>query len=335
MPFSHGGPPHVGSTEWAARQIYRILDKEEREKAKKWRPKQATLTQSAAGPSRTASAGGAPVVYAEDDHDGRRLPESSGSSGSRGTAPSATSSRTSLSPEEIRLIQQWQHDDPSALSQATLLDRFRTVTGNPGLRAALGNLPYEMAANLKVPEAAQPAADELKQRFIQAILQDPAITDASVRWRDMAIPKSFAREEILKRIVAHHARIYGHDMPEVRFGTLKDASGIYNPNSRTLTIDPLTATFKEPRKVFGTAAHEAMHGHQWDLAQDYGAARIAPNDPLYPLAEVMRRNYDFYTKRETDRARYGRQPIEMQAAALADAVSKAVLEKWQRDYGIK
>jgi hypothetical protein len=180
----------------------------------------------------------------------------------------------------------------------------------------------------------------LEQQFFDAVLKDPVITEATKNWPKLKQPKSFAREEILKRIIEHHVRIYGYAMPNIRFGTNDIGSGHFDWDKNELAIDPLEGGFGLPRSVFGTVAHEATHAYHDALADALAAGRIQPSDPRYPLAEIMRYNRMFYTElldsdKNYNPVDYAREPLEKEAEAFANRLREALRAKWLAESGGK
>jgi hypothetical protein len=76
-----------------------------------------------------------------------------------------------------------------------------------------------------------------------------------------------------------------------------------------------------------------MHVHQDELRDDLVAGKIAPSDPRYPLAEIMRYNQQFYTPLRDEEGKYHlvdyrREPLEKEAEAFANRLREALRAKW-------
>lgn len=205
------------------------------------------------------------------------------------------------------------------VNQASRIEHLRMLATQRRMSEASRQAGQEMSAKLLLSDRVRTVDAEREQAFLDALVNDPVIADASLQWNkgEFGDRTASAREEALKRIIAHHARIYGNETPTMQFGTLPErTAGTYDPSTNTMTIDPMFQHYLLPLKTFNTAAHEARHAYQYGLIDALNSGQMPISDPRYPLAEVFRLNSEFYMPSKPDAAAYERQPMEGHARVL-------------------
>lgn len=219
------------------------------------------------------------------------------------------------------------------VNQASRMEHLRMLTKIAGLSPASRDAAREMAANLELSKATASALsdpsrniDKKREReFFEIVRKDPDLAGAFASWTDYPEEGAISRQDAARRVIEHHARVYGYPMPRVAFENLPgNQAGVYRPYQNIIAIDPTHRYAGQPSTGVGTPAHEGLHAYTAQLIRDLNAGRISITDPRYPLLQMLRLNDRFYSSPDDNELRYKRQPLEAYAntviSPLADLV---------------
>jgi len=348
--------PPFGSTDWAAQQFRRLLDREQREKAHLrelqaagWRPR---LKPDAAGDRNPVLGDGrealVKLIQADLDHRKALAREARRRANARPAQPSPAAQQpgTTLSAERLEEAQTptysasqthpfsgWSHDDVAKLGQAERLERLRLLSRISPNRAIYPGLGQEMNAGLDVPEDLTQFEQALRQRFYDSAVTDPVISHAEANWAKLSPAE---RQRAVERVAALQGEIFGFDPVPIEFEEMPGQFGGRYDRNRNVIV--LNSKPSEGRHTIFNAAHEAGHVFQRRLREDFRAGRIAPDDPRYPLAEALSLVDPYYIRPNDDRVkrrpeenleRYEKQPSEKHANQYWSGLYAAFAEQFR------
>jgi len=169
-----------------------------------------------------------------------------------------------------------------------------------------------------------------RQRVLNQLPKDEIIRNAVKKWRLLTPEEKLAA---LDRAVAIHASIFGTEKPKVRLEELGLPGAQYDQRTNTITIDLSKEEGKFPAlEAFGKIFHEAAHAQQRQLAEDFLAGKIKPDDSRWLQAQIFALNEGQLYIRPTkpgltqEGEDYSNQPVEKHAKVLADQVGVKLFE---------
>ena len=169
-----------------------------------------------------------------------------------------------------------------------------------------------------------------REAVLKQLPKDEIIRNAVKNWPRLTPEEKLAA---LDRAVDIHASIFGTEKPKVRIEELGLPGAQYDQRTNTITIDLSKEEGKFPAlEAFGKIFHEAAHAQQRQLAEDFLAGKIKPDDSRWLQAQIFALNEGQLYIRPTkpgltqEGEDYSNQPVEKHAKVLADQVGVKLFE---------
>ena len=217
-------------------------------------------------------------------------------------------------------------DEIPRLDHRTRVDLLKAIATDNDLMRRHRETARRLMAGIKPDELRSDHEKSLAKRTGEAIAADPDIARILTR-KQWSRATAEEREDVLRRIVAHHSRIYGYPPPAVEFRNLgPEERGRNDQATNTIRINSFLDRYKEsPEDVIATTLEEATHLWQWRKLKSYAENTMSPDDPDRPLAETLAASHPFYQEGSVNPDAYAEHPSERHAKEVRQEILKPIL----------